>query len=475
MAYQGIQETERNLFTLEQIWEEILSLLKQKLSPPGYDFFSSSVAPGTFSDGVLTLFVSNAFTKEWIKERCENIIINHFQNAYKQSLPILYSVVKTEEETVNNAEISHSQYWEGNKEDPPQKKDIIHIPIQKAVQCDLNPKYTFDTFVIGDSNRFTYAACSAVAEAPAKAYNPLFIYGGSGLGKTHLLNAMAREILSNNPSWKVVYVPSEEFTNDLINSLRDRRIPEFRDRYRNGVDVLLMDDIQFIGGKERTEEEFFHTFNAIHAGGKQVIVSSDRPPKELKTLSDRLRSRFEWGLIADIQPPDFETRIAILRKKADDDNIDIPDEVIDFIATQIPSNVRELEGALTRIIAYGSLVHKPLTVNFAENLIKDMVSPHRDKPATISLIKRAVSEYFQISIEDISSRKRTKEIAEARQIAMYLSRKMTKSSLPKIGEEFGGRDHTTVMHACDKIKEWINQESSFKLTIDEIVQKLSKD
>ncbi|MFA5928481.1 MAG: chromosomal replication initiator protein DnaA [Candidatus Margulisiibacteriota bacterium] len=455
---------------MDLIWGEILSVLKINLSHPGYEMFTSSVEPVSCEDGVLTLRVSNQFTREWVVERCETLMRQHLQDKFKVTIPVLYNV---QEDTAEQKQTEAEQTARAEQVAEAPRK-IINLPMDKQMLVPLNPRYTFESFVVGDCNRFANAACEAVAEAPAKAYNPLFVYGGVGLGKTHLMHAIASKILVDHPSWRVVYATSEGFTNDLINALRDKRIPEFRDKYRNGVDVLLIDDIQFIAGKEKTEDEFFHTFNALHSASKQIIVTSDRPPKDIKILEERLRSRFEWGLMADIQPPELETRIAILRKKSADDNIDVPDDVLDFIATQIPSNVRELEGALTRIVAYGSLVHKQLTVNFAESLIKDMVTQRRDKPVTISLIKRIVSEHFNISIEDLSIRKRTKEVAEARQIAMYLSRTLTTSSLPKIGEEFGGRDHTTVMHACDKIKASINKDKNFKSLIDNITDKICK-
>src|SRR5699024_8141486 len=310
----------------------------------------------------------------------------------------------------------------------------------------LNPKYSFDTFVIGNSNRFAHAASLAVAEAPAQSYNPLFIYGGVGLGKTHLMHAIAHYILSQSPDTKVVYVSSEKFTNELINSIREYRNEEFRNKYRN-VDVLLVDDIQFIAGKEGTQEEFFHTFNALHEANKQIIISSDRPPKEIPTLEDRLRSRFEWGLIADIQAPDLETRIAILKKKAKVENINVPDDVMLYIATKIKSNIRELEGALIRMVAYSSLTNEDITVELAEEALKDIISNDKPKEITVNSIKDVVSKDFSIKIEDFNSKKRTRAIAYPRQIAMYLTRELTDLSLPKIGDEFGGRDHTTVIHA----------------------------
>ena len=336
-------------------------------------------------------------------------------------------------------------------------------------RAQLNPKYTFDTFVIGNSNRFAHAAALAVAEAPAQAYNPLFIYGGVGLGKTHLMHAIGHYILNQNPHSKVVYVSSEKFTNELINSIRDDRNNEFREKYRN-VDVLLIDDIQFIAGKESTQEEFFHTFNALHEANKQIIISSDRPPKEIPTLEDRLRSRFEWGLISDIQPPDLETRIAILKKKAKMENLNIPDDVMLYIATKIQSNIRELEGALIRIVAYSSLTNKEVTVELAEEALKDIISDTKPRKITVDLIKEVVAKEFNVKIEDFNSKKRTRAIAYPRQIAMYLTRELTDLSLPKIGDEFGGRDHTTVIHAYDKIANDIKESEDFKNRVDNLIK-----
>jgi len=337
----------------------------------------------------------------------------------------------------------------------------------------LNPKYKFDSFVIGNSNRFAHAACLAVAEAPAKAYNPLFIYGGVGLGKTHLMHAIGHYILQNNSKAKVVYVSSEKFTNELINSIKDDKNEEFRTKYRN-IDVLLIDDVQFIGGKERTQEEFFHTFNALHENNKQIILSSDRPPKEIPTLEDRLRSRFEWGLIADIQAPDFETRIAILKKKADLETINIPNEVMVYIATKIKSNIRELEGALIRIVAFSSLTNREISIDLASEALKDIISNRQSRQVTIELIQDIVANYYNLRIEDFKSPRRTRNIAYPRQIAMYLSRKLTDMSLPKIGEEFGGRDHTTVIHGYEKISECLKKDDSLKNAIAEITKKINQ-
>lgn len=314
----------------------------------------------------------------------------------------------------------------------------------------LNPKYTFETFVIGPSNRFAHAAARAVAEAPAKAYNPLFIYGGSGLGKTHLLHAIGHYSRNLYPGVRVRYVNSEEFTNDFINSIRDDKAENFQRRYRN-VDVLLVDDIQFLGGKEQTVEEFFHTFNTLHNDNKQVVITSDTPPKKLKGFEERLVSRFEWGLLTDVQPPDLETRIAILRKKAQAENLQATDEVLSYIASRISTNIRELEGALIRVTAFANLNHQPVELALAEQVLRDLVSDTAGGEITTALIMHETSEYFSVTVDALCSADRSRVLVTARQISMYLCRELTDLSLPKIGQAFGGRDHTTVMHAYRKI------------------------
>ncbi|MDV9920968.1 chromosomal replication initiator protein DnaA, partial [Clostridioides difficile] len=311
----------------------------------------------------------------------------------------------------------------------------------------------------------------AVAESPAKAYNPLFLYGGVGLGKTHLMHAIGHHIVSQKKDSKVVYVSSEKFTNELINSIKDDKNEEFRNKYRN-VDVLLIDDIQFIAGKERTQEEFFHTFNTLHEANKQIIISSDRPPKDIPTLEDRLRSRFEMGLITDIQAPDFETRIAILRKKAQLERIDVPNEVMSYIAKNIKSNIRELEGALTRVVAYSSLSNRVISFDLATEALKDIITTSKNEEINVLRIKEKVSSVFNLKMEDFNSKKRTRSIAYPRQIAMYLTRELTDLSLPKIGEEFGGRDHTTVIHAHDKVSKDIEESEEIKTKIDKIISDL---
>ena len=338
-------------------------------------------------------------------------------------------------------------------------------------ESNLNPRYTFDTFVVGDNNRHAHAACVAVAEAPAQAFNPLFLYGGVGLGKTHLMHSVGHYVLQHNKHAKVLYVTSETFTNELIEALKKNKTEEFRNKYRN-IDLLLLDDIQFIIGKESTQQEFFHTFNVLHEAGKQIVISSDKAPKEIENLEDRIKSRLEWGLPVDIQSPDYETRMAILRKRAEQDNINIPDDVIQYIATHIVSNIRELEGALNKINVFSKLDNQPITVAFAEETLKDLISKNNNKEITPSLITDVVSEHLGIAKEDILSSKRSADIAQARQIAMYLCRNMTDKSLEAIGSYFGGKDHSTVMYAIDKIKQSLPVNENLSSTIETIKKKI---
>ncbi|MCR2045442.1 chromosomal replication initiator protein DnaA [Anaerosalibacter massiliensis] len=437
---------------LESIWNNALNLIKVELTEVSFNTWLKTVKPISSTKDSIILAAPNEFTKGILEGRYLNLIKNAIKQVTNKDYTIEF-LIPGEEIPKNMGQSS--------------KKELI----DNNFKNQLNPKYTFDTFVIGNSNRFAHAASLAVAEAPAQAYNPLFIYGGVGLGKTHLMHAIGHYILNQNPKVKVVYVSSEKFTNELINSIRDDKNDEFRNKYRN-IDVLLIDDIQFIAGKERTQEEFFHTFNALHDANKQIIISSDRPPKEIPTLEDRLRSRFEWGLIADIQTPDLETRIAILKKKANLENINVPNDVMLYIATKIQSNIRELEGALIRIVAYSSLTNKEVTVELAEEALKDIISDDKPREITVNLIKEIVSKNFNIKLDDFNSRKRTRSIAYPRQIAMYLSRELTDLSLPKIGDEFGGRDHTTVIHACDKVSGDMESDRNFKMKIDETIKEI---
>lgn len=444
---------------VKELWEKTLNTLKGELTEVSFNTWIKSIEPISLEDSNLRLGVPNNFTKDILENRYKDLIINSVKSVSNRTYNINFLIIS--EEAIEK---------DTSKKQEEQKPKLV---VNDEMSAILNPKYTFDSFVIGNSNRFAHAASLAVAESPAKAYNPLFIYGGVGLGKTHLMHAIGHYIQNVNSKSKVVYVSSEKFTNELINSIKDDKNVEFRNKYRN-VDVLLIDDIQFIAGKERTQEEFFHTFNALYEANKQIILSSDRPPKEIPTLEDRLRSRFEWGLIADIQAPDFETRIAILKKKADVENLNIPNDVMVYIATQIKSNIRELEGALIRIVAYSSLTNREINVDLAAEALKDIISSRNTRQITIELIQDIVSSYYSLKIEDFKSSRRTRNVAFPRQIAMYLCRKLTDTSLPKIGEEFGGRDHTTVIHAYEKISQSLKKDENLQNTVTELTKKINQ-
>ncbi|NFB18767.1 chromosomal replication initiator protein DnaA [Clostridium botulinum] len=440
---------------LTETWEKAINIIKGELTEVSFNTWIKSINPISLENNSLKLAVPNDFTKGILESRYKDLIVNALKLLTSKKYNIDF-IVTTEEKIEKN----HNN----------EKSNIV---VNDEMSTMLNPKYTFDSFVIGNSNRFAHAASLAVAESPAKAYNPLFIYGGVGLGKTHLMHAIGHYILHNNPKSQVVYVSSEKFTNELINSIKDDKNVEFRNKYRN-IDILLVDDIQFIAGKERTQEEFFHTFNALYEANKQIIISSDRPPKEIPTLEDRLRSRFEWGLIADIQAPDFETRMAILKKKADVEKLNIPNEVMVYIATKIKSNIRELEGALIRIVAFSSLTNKEISIDLASEALKDIISSKQTRQVTIDIIQEVVANYYNLKIEDLKSARRTRNIAFPRQIAMYLSRKLTDMSLPKIGEEFGGRDHTTVIHAYEKISNNLKKDESLQNAIKELNKRINQ-
>lgn len=449
-------------FNLSSLWQQVLKILSNELNN---DMSFNTVLKPTrlvnIEENLATVEVPNDFIKSVIEKRYINLLKDILGSILKQNISIVVKISENADDSDPYSEqISLSSgFFEEQKQQVTTEKPC------------LNSKYTFDTFVVGNSNRFAHAASQAVAESPAKAYNPLFIYGGVGLGKTHLMHAIGHQILEQDPSCKVVYLSSEKFTNELISSIRDDKNVQFRNKYRT-MDVLLIDDIQFIAGKERTQEEFFHTFNALHEANKQIVISSDRPPKEIPTLEERLRSRFEWGLITDIQPPDFETRIAILQKKAMMEGLKVPNDVINFIATKIQTNIRELEGALIRIVAYSSLTDNPIDLNLSKEVLKDLLPETKPKEVNAQRIVEEVGNYYSIKTEEFKSKKRTKDVAFARQVAMYLCCNLTDLSLPKIGEEFGGRDHTTVIHARDKIQSEIEKDHQLSLVIDNLKNKL---
>lgn len=437
-------------------WDKIQELLRDEsdISKISYKTFLENLEPIRVQDNTIIIKTDDEIGRDYIERKYSKSIII----AIREIVGEIYNI-----KFMLPSEIEKEEKRSSTKKLPTNNKNEYN---------SLNSRYTFDTFVVGNNNKLAHAAALAVAESPAEAYNPLFIYGGVGLGKTHLMHSIAHFILSENSESKVLYVSSEKFTNELINSIRDDKNEEFRQKYRN-IDVLLVDDIQFIAGKERTQEEFFHTFNTLYEAKKQIIISSDRPPKEIETLEERLRSRFEWGLIADIQPPDYETRMAILQKRAELEHLDLPNDVIQYVATNIKSNIRELEGGINKIIAYSTLVHKDLTKELAEDALKDLITPEKDKEITVQFILEIVAEHYNINPADIVSKKRPREIAYPRQIVMYLSRTLTELSLPKIGQILGKRDHTTIIHGYEKISKDIQKDSAFKNTIEILTKKIT--
>jgi chromosomal replication initiator protein len=439
--------------TAESLWTEVSGRLKGALNDTTYGTWFGDVSSRELTDEAFVLSVPNDFTREWIE--------GHF-------LDLIGAAVRDAGGTKRQIQLSVEQEVEPagpmQKEAAPQARPAF----------DMSQKYTFDSFVIGSSNRFAHAAALAVAESPAQAYNPLFIYGGTGLGKTHLLQAVGQYVGEHSRKLSVRYITSETFMNDFINSLRDKRIEGFKQRYRT-YDLLLIDDIQFLEHKERIQEEFFHTFNSLYEAGRQIVISSDRPPREISTLEERLRSRFEWGLITDIQPPDLETRIAILRKKVKTDGIHVPDpQVLTFIAGRVSTNIRELEGALTRVVAFSSLTARPMTVELAQDVLKDVFPQGEAPEVSIERIQTAVSERFGLSMEELCGDRRSQNIVYPRQVAMYLSRELTDASLPKIGREFGGRDHTTVIHATSKIARMIREDRSVYNLVQELTARIKQ-
>ncbi len=441
---------------IKKIWEDALEILKNEVSTVSFETWILPIIPCGINGNQFILQVENAFFKDMVEKRSLPLIRTAIKHATKREYDVL--IVTEEEQRTGTQSVAQT---------------LPKAAVENESARNLNPKYVFDSFVVGNSNRMAHAASLAVAESPAQAYNPLFLYGNSGLGKTHLMHSIGHFILDRNPEAKVLYVTSETFTNELINSIQNNKNEEFRNKYRN-IDVLLIDDIQFISKKEGTQEEFFHTFNALYESSKQIIISSDRPPKEIKTLEDRLRSRFEWGLIADVQPPDYETRIAILQKKAERDHLVVPNEVNAYIAKNIASNIRELEGALTRIVAYATLTNQDISIALAENSLRDIFSENASTPLTTDLIQQVVAEHYNIRVEDIQGSKKPKNIAFPRQVSMYLCRKLLDISLPKIGDSFGGRDHTTVIHAISKIEKQLEVDPMLQKTIMQLEKEIKE-
>ena len=426
-------------------------LLKDEMTTISYTTWIKSLEIESINDNKIVLVALSKMQKDAIESRLFELVSNTFNFI-----------------TNKTCEIKIIEKTEDNLSQPVVEEKTDFANTENYSNSFLNPKYTFDNFVIGNNNKFAQAAACAVADSPATAYNPLFIYGGVGLGKTHLMHAIGNNIIQNNPNTKILYVTSEQFMNELINSIKDVNYKNelFRNKYRN-IDVLLIDDIQFIAGKRMGQEEFFHTFNTLHQNGKQIIISSDKPPRDIPLLEERLKSRFEWGILADISMPDYETRLAILRKKVQTDKIIIDDYILSVIATKIDSNIRELEGALNKIVAYAALTHSQITIEIAEKAINDIVL-QKEKVISADYIQEVVSKYFNIDKKDLISSKRSNDIAYPRQIAMYLCRTVGQMSLPKIGADFGNRDHTTVMHAVTKIEKELKEKTNTRLIVESV-------
>lgn len=443
--------------TLTSLWNKTLPLLKETIGSSAYETWFSSIHVKEEGEDTLIIETPDEFFKNWILDHYREIITEKINQISPQKITLKFSVADI---SLKSSPPTHSLYRPSAEEE------------SKPLSIQLNPRFSFDNFVIGPSNRFAYSACLAVAESPAKAYNPLFIYGPVGLGKTHLMQSITHQILKKFPSNKCCYISSERFTNELIDAIQHRSTANFRKKYRD-IDVLLIDDIHFLAGKESTQEEFFHTFNTLHNNRKQIIISSDRPPKEIAKLEERLRSRFAWGLITDIQPPDFETRVAILKKKVEKEPVPVPQEVIHFIAEQITTNIRELEGALIRVLAYSLLEEKNISLEMAQVVLKDMVK-QTIKKISIEDIQQTVAIFFNLSCSDLKAKKRNQNILVPRQLAMYLSRQLTNHSLPEIGAFFGGKDHTTVLHSLKKIEKNLSSNPELKNTVDKLTQELKR-
>ncbi len=443
--------------TLEALWTDTLAYLKERVPRQVFETWFTPAQLESYEDGGARITVPNKFFGDWLGE--------HYGELLSEALAAVKGGGRVDVSFVVG------DRTKGLVRTPPEVVGTGRaVPGPRTRrQLNLNPKYTFATFVVGGSNQFAHAACMAVAEQPARAYNPLFIYGGVGLGKTHLLNAIGNHV-AERTELRIAYVTTEQFTNEVINSIRYDKMIDLRRRYRN-VDMLMIDDIQFLAGKERTQEEFFHTFNALYEAHKQIVVSSDRFPKEMPDIDERLRSRFEWGLIADLQSPDVETRIAILRKKSEDEGIRLPEDVVQFLAANMKSNIRELEGSLVRLGAYSSLTGQPITLEMAKTVLRDVIG---DKKKIVAMddIQEAVSARFHVKVSDLKSRRRSKTLVQPRQIAMFLCRELTDASFPEIGRQFGGKDHTTIMHACKQVAKAVEADTTLRATLEGLKEQI---
>ena len=442
-----------------KIWDRALVFIESHIGKEVVETWFQPVQLGEINGSRATIVVPNKFFGEWLGRNYKGLIGEAIASANETQGEVAPEVVFIVGE-------------QGDRPGVPDPSLLDQPPVRGRPRRQLpNPKYTFDNFVVGASNQFAHAASLAVAESPAKAYNPFFIYGGVGLGKTHLLNSIGNFVVQKS-DFRIAYVTTEQFTNEVINSIRYDKMIDLRRRYRN-IDMLLIDDIQFLAGKERTQEEFFHTFNTLYEAGKQIVLSSDRFPKEMPSMEERLRSRFEWGLIADLQPPDVETRIAILRKKSEEEGITIGDEVVQLLAENLKSNIRELEGALIRLGAYATLTGKVITTEMAKTILRDLLGTKK-KFITLEDVQEVVANRFNVKISELKSKRRTKTLVHPRQIAMFLSRELTDSSFPEIGREFGGKDHTTIIHACRQIEKALGEDTTLRTTIESLKDEISK-
>jgi chromosomal replication initiator protein len=436
------------------IWDEILARIQVKVNRHSfYTWFKPTAFIGD-AGGTLTVRVPNSLFKDWITKHYSGVIAEALKEVQREDTAVNFIASPLAEGEMPTL--------------PPPEITPDTIPPPTTSVAGLNPRYTFDTFIVGTSNQFAHAACRAVAEAPSRSYNPLFIYGGVGLGKTHLMHAVGHYVLQHDPNLTLTYISSERFMNEMINAVRYDRLIDFRERYRT-VDVLLVDDVQFLAGKEGTQNEFFHTFNALYDSQKQIVLSSDCPPHEIEQLEERLRSRFEWGLIADIQSPDLETKVAILKKKAEAEAVPLPDAVAIYIAGRIKSNIRELEGSLIRLIAYSSLTGRQLSVDLAQEVLRNVLE-HEEKAVTIDSIQKFVSDYYQLKLADLKSRNNSKSVAMPRQVAMYLCKALTHASLPEIGRSFGGKHHSTVIHSIKKVEALRKSDLNFNTLLNSFLE-----
>ncbi|MEW6535310.1 MAG: chromosomal replication initiator protein DnaA [Candidatus Auribacterota bacterium] len=452
-------------------WENVLKRIRTNTSEFSFNSWFQCIQKVYVEDGTLHIELPNKLAKNWMIENFSALIKESIFMESGEEYILQFEVVENAVSAAAVSELKQAD-TEKQKKAPARRFPISRSSLESQSPV-LNQNYTFDSFVVGSSNRFAHAAALAVARTPANAYNPLFIYGGVGLGKTHLMQSIGNKHLEINPDARVYYLSSEIFTNQLIDAIQNRNTVKFRKKYRN-VDILLIDDIQFLSGKEQTQEEFFHTFNTLYDAHKQIVITSDRPPKDISNLADRLVSRFEWGLVTDLQPPDVETRIAILQKKAELSNLEVPEDIIPFLAKRITSNIRKLEGALIRLASYSSITKSSMNVALAEEILKDTLDDHISATVTIDSILRFLADQFDIRVQDLLAKGRTKNIALPRQIAMYLSRNLTSNSLPEIGKALGGRDHTTIMHGIKSIESKMDENSDFKKSITSYVTQLKK-